>query len=290
MTAASSNRPADGSERSMLADGKLHDSIRVSFPRQFTHTLLALLFPTACPLCDGELVGTAAGTICSTCWRSLEAWDGPICFRCGLPLAAGPADSLCSECRLERPRFDCARSYGIYAGRLRAAVLELKFHGRDRLGARLGALLTEPWLALQAASGLTGSWMVMPVPLHGSRQRERGYNQAALLARGFARALRKGSGSFGGFHLESRSLARKRATAPQSGLSLTARRDNVRSVFHVTRPDRVRDCGIILVDDVMTTGATASACAGALKRAGARRVVVLALARATPQFPDAGRP
>ncbi len=249
--------------------------------------MLALLLPASCVVCSGELTESLSGGVCGGCWRALEPWTGAVCSRCGLPLAsrAVMAGSLCAECRLERPHYDFARSYGIYAGKLRKAVLELKFHRRERLGVRLGRLLAEPWFALQAALGFDEPWLVLPVPLHRWRERERGYNQAGLLADGLARALR-GRTASAGFRLDSKALERKRPTAPQSGLSVQARRENVRSVFTVTAPKRLHDRDVILVDDVMTTGATASACAAELKRAGARRVIVLALARATPQFPD----
>ena len=256
-------------------------------PRQLTESLLAVLLPASCLLCAGELAGSLTGGICGPCWRTLDPWAGAVCPRCGLPLATTLCltDSLCGECRVERPHFDHARSYGIYAGKLRRAVLELKFHRREWLGVRLGRLLAKPWLALQTALSLQEPWLILPVPLHPSRKRERGYNQAELLARGLQRALRECS-SPAGFRVDARSLARKRSTAPQSGLSVQARRENVHGVFTVTTPRRVRNRDVILVDDVMTTGATASACAAELKRAGVRRVVVLALARATPQFPD----
>jgi ComF family protein len=254
--------------------------------RQFIQSLLALILPASCVVCAGALNESLTGGICGSCRRALEAWTGTVCYRCGLPLAARvmTADSLCGECRLDRPHFDFARSYGIYAGTLRKVVLELKFHRRERLGVRLGHLLVQPWLALQAALTLQESWLVLPVPLHRSRERERGYNQATLLAQGFAQALRQRGST--GLQFDRRALTRERSTAPQSGLSVQARRDNVRGVFSVTAPKRLRDRNMILVDDVMTTGATASACAAELKRCGAQRVVVLTLARATPQFPD----
>jgi ComF family protein len=206
-----------------------------------------------------------------------------------LPLATtvDTPELVCADCRGGEPRFDFARSYGVYAGRLRTAVLEVKFHGRERLGKRLGGLLSEPWRALMAAARVTGPVLIIPVPLHRSRERERGYNQARLLAEGLRHALKIGDGTHE-VKLDARRLVRNRATSPQSGLSLHARGENVRGVFNVAAAERVRDRDVVLVDDVMTTGATASACAGALKRAGARRVIVLTLARATPQFPDVG--
>lgn len=276
----------------MRAAGDLQrSSLLTPVSRQFVQSLLALILPASCAVCSGELTDSLSGGICGSCWRALDPWRGSICSRCGLPLASRltVADSLCGECRRDRPHFDFARSYGIYAGKLRSAVLEMKFHRRERLGVRLGRLLLPPWLALESTHGFPGSWLILPIPLHYSRERERGYNQAALLARGLDRALREDTGPRR-FRLDAHALARQRSTPPQSGLSVQARRDNVRGVFKVIAPKRVPGRNIILVDDVMTTGATASACAAELKRCGAQRVAVLTLARATPQFPDVARP
>jgi ComF family protein len=254
--------------------------------RELLHPLLALVFPSTCALCARELSGSLWGSLCGNCWRSLEPWTGALCSRCGLPLI-GRMDvprPLCAVCRRDDPHFDFARSYGVYASALRGAVLELKFHQRERLGIRLGELLIEPWRALEAAADFDETALILPVPLHYLRQRERGYNQAGLLARGLVRALRREPAGSKASRFGD-SLVRKRSTAPQSGLSLHARHENVRGVFVVAHPERVRRRDVVLVDDVMTTGATASACAAALKQAGAGRVLVLTLARATPQFP-----
>jgi ComF family protein len=257
-----------------------------SLPHQLLNSLLSVAFPSSCILCGQDLERTAWGGACEDCWQALQAWSGPICHRCGLPLAGSVKEPgyLCGGCRLGAPRFDFARSYGIYSGRLRAAVLELKFHQRERLGTRLGSLLLEPWQTLQVAASILGPALVVPVPLHRGRERERGYNQAGVLAEGFVLALRRKKGGGGPVKIDSRCLVRKRSTTPQSGLSLQARSENVRGVFIAS--EHVQDQDVVLVDDVMTTGATVSACAAALKRAGARRVGALAFARATPQFPD----
>jgi ComF family protein len=126
--------------------------------------------------------------------------------------------------------------------------------------------------------------LLMPVPLHASRQRERGFNQAELLARGLRGALGKRDDGRS-VRLETRALRRTRPTISQTGLSLRQRKENVRGVFSVTAPQGIAGRLVVLVDDVMTTGATVSECAGALKQAGAREVLALTLARATPQFP-----
>jgi len=202
------------------------------------------------------------------------------------PTTAEKGQLLCGACHRGEHNFDRAASYGLYRGDLRAVILQLKFGHRERLGARLGALLVQVWLRVVPPELTAGELpLILPIPLHPSRQRERGFDQAELLARGLTRALRRDS-TTRSLRVESGCLRRTRATAPQSGLSLVARRENVRGVFAVTEPRRVRDRVVVLVDDVMTTGATLSACAASLKKAGARRVLAVTLARATPEFPD----
>jgi ComF family protein len=198
------------------------------------------------------------------------------------------AVARCPQCRAEEFEFDCARSFGLYSGKLRALILQLKFRRREPLGEKLGELLAPNWNSLvEAGPDLRSA--IVPVPLHLARQRQRGFNQAELLARGLMRKLaqaRDGTKSISSPCLETRCLHRTRATVSQPGLSLVQRRENVHGVFAVTRPERIRGRAVILVDDVMTTGATLSACAGALKKAGALRVAGLTLARATLHFPD----
>ncbi len=249
----------------------------------------AVAFPAACPLCGEELSFTRGIGICNACWLSLNPWRGAICDSCGIPLASEIVGEiyLCGACRRNEHYFDRARSYGLYSGHLREAALQLKFHGRERWGGKLGALLIHPWRQL-AGSVKESAPLLAPVPLHPSRQRERGFNQADLLACGLLLELRKLK-SAALPHFEPRCLRRVKATAPQSGLHHRARLENVRHGFSASA-ERVRGRDIILVDDVMTTGATVSACARTLKQAGAAQVIVLTLARATPQFPDGAMP
>lgn len=250
-------------------------------------SLFAVIFPTSCSLCHQELVHAGSIDICPACWDHIEPWAGSICTRCGLPFpserAADSVDVLCPQCREGEFEFDAARSYGLYSGSLRAVILQLKFRQRERLGNRLGGFLLSPWNSL--VSGPDDLPMLIPVPLHTSRKRERGFNQAELLALGLSRKVAK-NGAAGGPRVETHCLRRTRPTPPQTGLSLQARKENVRNVFAVDKPERIRGRVAVLVDDVMTTGATLSACAGALKKAGALRVLGLTLARATPHFPD----
>lgn len=247
---------------------------------------MAVILPTSCSLCGSELTDANTVDICENCWAAMAPWHGPVCSACGLPLVvSAPPDAgpqLCPTCRKGEFSFNFARSYGLYGGALRAVILQLKFRPRERLGKRLGELLLPAWTALAEGHD---SPIIVPVPLHPTRKRARGYNQADLLAEGLVREVRKKSGTKV-LQVEEGCLKRTRATAPQTGLSFAARRENVRGVFSATRPGLIRGRVVVLVDDVMTTGATLSACAAALKEAGAELVLGLTLARATPQFPD----
>jgi ComF family protein len=260
-----------------------------SLRQQFVDSLLATLFPSDCSLCGGELDGLTGAGICRKCWGDLQPWSGPLCCRCGLffpsERALESSDALCGDCRRQEYAFDHARSFNLYTGNLRAAILQLKFQRRERLGQKLGELLCHLWPYVAGADFEVPSILV-PVPLHRDRRRQRGYNQAELLSQGLARGLARRAGGAKTLLVETRCLGRFRSTLPQTGLDPRTRRDNVRGAFSVAFPERIRQKAVLLVDDVMTTGATVSACAQALKRGGARRVVVLTLARATPQFPD----
>ncbi|MGH9406870.1 MAG: double zinc ribbon domain-containing protein [Terriglobia bacterium] len=254
-----------------------------SLPRRSLDALLPVLFPTACPLCQKEVSRPRGLGVCAACWRGVTRYEGAICSSCGLPVvAAAEVENLCGPCRRGSYRFDCARSYGLYAFPLRDLILHLKFRRRERWGRLLGELLAD---LAQEQEWNRDERLIVPVPLHPARQRERGYNQAALLAAGLYRRLKK-LRCADGLSLSARALVRARATAPQSGLAHHARQENVRGVFAAPHPEWVRGRRILLIDDVMTTGATVSACAAVLKRAGASDVAVLTLARSTPQFPD----
>ena len=259
-----------------------------SLLRELLDGVLAVAFPTECSLCGQELSSQGALRICQACWGTLQPWTGPVCTRCGLPFPSphtlDSATPQCGHCRADEPDFDKARSFGIYSGSLRQVILQLKFGRRERLGKRLGELLTFVWGSIEELRG-SALPLIIPVPLHPSRQRERGFNQAELLAAGLVRGLR-GTCPKPPFVVAAGHLRRCRATPPQTGLRRAARGENLRGAFEVVEPERVRERPVVLIDDVMTTGATLSACARTLKRAGAEQVMGLTLARATPQFPD----
>ena len=207
------------------------------------------------PVCEG----------CLSAPQPLEAEY--FCAACRTPFQSRfPLDEQgrCALCRLGLRGFDAAYSFGAYEGVLRELIHLLKYGRVRSLAGPLGERLAS---ALPLDQHFD---VVAPVPLHWRRRLARGFNQAALLARAVARRYAAPV---------SRALKRRRRTSNQAGLSHAKRRANVSGAFVVRRPDRVRGRRVLLVDDVMTTGATASACAAALKRAGAAYVAVLTLAR-----------
>jgi len=234
--------------------------------RRLVDPLLAVVFPSACPGCGALLAHPGQGPLCEACWRALPRHRGAACG-CGLPLLPGAA--LCGRCRRGRQPFTAGASLGPYEGSLRVLLHQLKYAGRRRAAARLAALLLEEERVRRL---LRTSEVLVPVPLHPRRLRERGFNQSALIAEELARRC--------GRLFCPDALVRRRDTVPQAGLKAAERRRNVRDAFVVRR--RACICGrvVTLVDDVVTTGATAQACARALAEAGAAELRLLTAARA----------
>lgn len=220
--------------------------------------LLDLCFPPSCAACRELLASSGEGPFCAVCADAVEPVP-PGCPRCGLP----GREAVCDGCALRPPAFDACRAGALFGGPIADAIHALKYGGRAAVAGPLGA-----WLS--ARSAIPRSARVAAVPLARERRIGRGYDQAALLADAVARAARvprlRGV------------LRRVRDTPPQVGRSREQRLRNVSGAFAATRPLSGHE--VVLVDDVVTTGATASACAEALRAAGARSVTVLALARA----------
>ncbi len=236
--------------------------------------LLDWFYPRHCYHCDAPIEQPRARILCRDCYDVLKAdrITGSVCATCGLPLEGAASDEVeCVSCRLQKRHFEAARAFTAYAGPASSVIKSYKFKGDYFLGPRfLRGMLAQGWLP----DGIGAPDAVMPVPLHPRRRRERGYDQALLLARVLARRF--------GCRLARGALVRTRYTSQQSLLPVTQRWDNVRGAFAVTRPALVEGKRLLLVDDVLTTGMTAEECAKALKKAGATRVEVLALARTLP--------
>ena len=229
-------------------------------------TLVDLLFPPLCVSCR-EPLGAGHG-FCADCWTKIAFLDGPVCDCCGLPFAFDPGEGTrCGACLARPPTYERARAIFAYDENSRAPILAFKH--ADRLDLVPGFA---HWLERTGAGLLKDCDLIVPVPLHRGRLWQRRYNQAAELARALGRRTSK--------PVAVQALERTRPTESQGAMaSARGRRRNVQGAFKVPNPGQVRDRDVLLVDDVLTTGATVEACAHALKRAGAARVQILALAR-----------
>lgn len=239
---------------------------------------LDLLYPARCCACDVAL-DEPDDIFCAPCTLTLS----PIaraCPRCARPLPTAserPPPGL--GCLQRPPRFDAAAAGFEFGGALAESIRRLKWQHMPELAPPLGALLFDA-LRTAAPAGFASVDLIAPVPLHRRRLRAREFNQAAELAAALREAARAHQSPLGRVALDARLLERTRDTPPQTGLDAAQRRSNMLGAFRVRDPSRVRDRCVMVVDDVMTTGATADACASALRQAGAAAVVVLTLGRA----------
>ena len=238
--------------------------------------LLDLVCPPMCLIC-GALIRwpdridpVLTANLCSDCRADLPTLPNDHCRFCGLPFKTDwGAGHVCGTCRRKRPPFDQALAVGLYEGGLRKAIHLFKYSGRTELAGPLAAFM---------ALGLTRPYyppevdLVLPVPLHRHRLKERGFNQSLLLSRALFSPWKH--------KVRHDLLVRHRPTDPQVSLEKKSRRRNVRRAFSLIQPDSVRKLSVMLVDDVFTTGSTVMECTRVLKRAGAGRVLVLTLARA----------
>jgi ComF family protein len=232
-----------------------------------------LLFPPHCIACQ-----RFGAWLCTDCAKEIEIIRPPICSRCGLPLEGKALVSRgsqrktatsCSLCRPDRSQMECILACAFHSGPLRTAIHQLKYEDLRALAAPLGQLMADGWAALSPDQD--GVEAIVPVPLHATRQRQRGYNQAALLARALGPHL----------HLPvvQDSLVRVKATIPQVGLDAHARWSNVQDAFQCV-DRKLAGRRVLLVDDVFTTGSTLEAAAAALREGGASSVWAYTLARA----------
>ncbi len=251
--------------------------------------LVLALFPAPCLACGRLGADEPLGLgLCRPCRARLRALDGAVCAVCGAPIAGAalPAGYRCGACRRRPPRYDRLVAGWSYEPPLDEVIRALKFGRLEYLGRHLAERLAPildraPGGASRGArAGTPDADLVVPVPLHWRRRLARGYNQAEAIARPLAKRL-------GLEH--ARVLRRRRATPPQTALEREQRVRSVRGAFALRRRHDPRGRRVLLVDDVVTTGATLEAAAACLRRAGAARVTAVAAAR-TPGPGETGRP
>lgn len=223
---------------------------------------LDLLLPPRCPACG--VVTASPDAFCASCFGQVRWLDASQCARCGE--AEADRHPACARCREPAPAFAAARAAAAYDGPARTVVLRFKHGDATGLAAALAARM-----ARLAPDWLRPDALLVPVPLHRWRLWRRGYNQAALLATALARAT--------GAATVPDALARTRATALSAGMDRADRAANVAGAIACARPAAVAGRRVVLVDDVITSGATMDACARSLADAGAQQVVALAFAR-----------
>lgn len=237
--------------------------------RRLGTLLLDLLLPPRCLGCGAAV--TAAGTLCQTCWRGMTFLGAPCCACCGTPFEFEPEGSaLCGACVRSHPPFARARAALRYDEASRRLILGFKHGDRLHLAPALGQ-----WMRRAGAELIAEADLIVPVPLHWTRLFARRYNQAAVLAHAIHDA--------GAPPVGADCLLRHRRTPSQGKRNAAARERNVRSAFAVKPGRSVKGLRILLIDDVFTTGATVGECARVLRRAGARQVDVLTLARTVRQ-------
>jgi ComF family protein len=231
--------------------------------------LVDLLFPPHCVACQ-----RLGAWLCDDCLAKIETISPPVCERCGLPLASTQDPQLCAPCRTKPHQLDRLLASAFHSGPLRTAIHQFKYEDFQSLAGPLGSLMAEGWARL--APGGPEPDVLVPIPLHPRRQRQRGYNQATLLARELGSRL--------GRPIDEATLIRTKATAPQVDLNARERQENVRDAF-ACRNDNLSGQQVMLVDDVCTTGATLESAAVALQSIGARSIWAYTLARARPNPP-----
>lgn len=271
-----------GSAHHRLPDHGVADYGLAGFARSAAASLFFTFFPADCRICGSPLIEVSRLPVCKSCLIALRPLQGAYCSVCGEALHiagdVGAGESRCLLCQRIDPPFERAVAYGSYDGGLRDLIHVLKFQQVRPAAAVLGRMLAETMAHLKKVMPV-GSIVVVPVPLYKRKQAQRGFNQAEMIARCAMKQLLHSGNAAKRFELCAGVLLRRRETGSQIGLTRHQRRENLRGAFAVSDPTRILNRDILLVDDVYTTGTTASECARVLLRAGAARVWVATVAR-----------
>ena len=241
-------------------------------------SLFFTFFPADCRICNAPLIRISRLPVCETCLESLRPLAGSLCSVCGEALLS-PAfldrgEPRCGLCQRLHPPFERAVAYGSHDGGLRDLIHLLKYQQVRPAAAVLGRMLAEAIAGMESILP-AGPITVVPVPLHAKKRTQRGFNQSELIARAALKQLNRPER----FQISVSALLRRRETESQIGLTRHQRRENLRGAFTVADRERILKRNVLLVDDVFTTGTTASECASVLRRAGANRVYVATVAR-----------
>jgi len=251
--------------------------------RHALDALASVFFPAPCRICGETLTNASRIPICPACLDSFTRVTPPMCLCCGRPFVSPVTElaiqPLCRLCRGKQYAFERARTFAIYDDAIGAAIQLLKYDQVMRLGDWFAARLAE--VVAQGGAEMHAD-VVVPVPLHPSRLKERGYNQAELIARPLARRLRLPLGTY--------LLVRTKPRPAQFLLTRRQRWESVRGAYATRQGVQVDKLRILLVDDVMTTGATLDSCSRALLKAGAAAVVGLTVARVVSGWAVSGSP
>jgi len=263
---------------------------------------MAALFPADCRICGKSLTTFSRLPVCPECLESTQPMRVPSCAICGerlfsatslmVHMDASPSNEtpICGPCRHQPPEFTRAAAYGSYDGALRELIHLLKYQGVRPASTVLGGMLARALLAFSGDFGEVAP-IAVPVPLHSSKLRSRGFNQSEVVARVALKHFR--TARLQRLELNTRVLSRVRRTQSQIGMTHAQRSENVHGAFAVLRSDEIAGRDVLLLDDVLTTGTTANECARVLKQSGAEQVFVATVARLfSPQprqMPESGQ-
>ena len=270
-------RAAQGQAHGLAVRG-LADHGFVRFAERAAAGLFFTFFASDCRICGSPLIEVSRLPICTDCLIALRPLKGSYCIVCGEALGTvgniEGGEARCMLCQRMDPPFERAVAYGSYDGGLRDLIHVLKFQQVRPAAGVLGRMLAQSIANLEQAMPV-GTIAVVSVPLHTHKQGQRGFNQAEMIAKAALKQLSRPKR----FELCVGVLLRRRETGSQIGLTRHQRRENLRGAFTVSDPKRILNRDILLIDDVYTTGTTASECARVLRRAGAARVWVATVAR-----------
>lgn len=236
--------------------------------RQLLTALLDVILPPLCHICHTFIPNAGTLHICPACRDLLPLVSSPLCPVCGIPFVGVGRDHRCGSCTTHPPHFDAAHASFLYEGAIRDLIHSFKYNRITHLRYPLALLTLE---GLNAAVSEHTPHFIIPVPLHRSRLRQRGFNQAVLIGSELSRRL--------SLQMLPDALVRVRQTEPQIELTAAERRLNVKGAFSVKRAAMIKGKRILLLDDVMTTGSTMDECAKELKNAGADLVIAVTAAR-----------